>query len=103
MKSINNLYKIYWAFYKSTVIINLVVSVSAFTISRSITVFAISLVTIGLLFAFLYKEMVRPQEYYFYYNQGISKIRLIIFCIFVNMLPSAFILIIVQLCRIFLK
>ena len=94
MKSIRDMHKIYWAFYKSTVTINLVVSLMFGIVSRSIIVFAISLVSIGLFFAFLYKEVVRPQEYYFYYNRGISQIKLIIFCMLVNILPSALILII---------
>jgi len=88
------MHKMYWAFYKSTVTINLVVSLMFGIVSRSIIVFAISLVSIGLFFAFLYKEVVRPQEYYFYYNRGISQIKLIIFCMLVNILPSALILII---------
>ena len=94
MKSIRDMHKMYWAFYKSTVTINLVVSLMFGIVSRSIIVFAISLVSIGLFFAFLYKEVVRPQEYYFYYNRGISQIKLIIFCMLVNILPSALILII---------
>ena len=72
---------IYWAFYKSTITINLVVSLMVGLVSTSITIFAVSLVTFGLFFAFLYKEVVRPYEYYFYYNRGISKIKLIVFCL----------------------
>ena len=86
----------YWAFYKSTVTINLVVSLAIGLVSTSIIVFAVSLVTIGLFFAFLYKEIVCPQEYYFYYNQGISKIKLILFCLLVNIFPSTLILIILH-------
>ena len=87
--------KLYWVFYKSTITINLVVSLMIFIVSSgSITIFAISIVFFGLFFAFLYKEIARPHEYYFYYNQGISKIKLIIFCVLVNVLPSALILII---------
>jgi len=102
MKSMNKLLKIYWAFYKSTLTVNLVVSLTIGLISSGygfaigITVFAISLVSIGLFFAFLYKEVAFPQEYYFYYNLGISKIRLMIFCFLVSILLSAFILIIVH-------
>ena len=103
MKLIFKQYKMYWAFYKSTVTINLVVSILIGFVFKSITVFALCLVTSGLFFAFIYKEITFPQEYYFYYNRGISKIKLIIFCILVNILPSAIILIILQLCRTFLK
>jgi len=42
-----------------------------------------------------YKEIVRPVEYYFYYNQSISQIKLVVFCLLVNILPSALILTIV--------
>ena len=94
---------IYWAFYKSTIFINFVVSLMVGLVTMSITIFAISLATIGLIFALLYKEVMCPYEYYFYYNRGISKIRLIVFCLFVNSLPSTLILIILQLCRICLK
>ena len=81
MKLISKIYKMYWAFYKSTVTINLVVSLMVSLVVlmispvlASITVFAIGYVTFGLFFSFLYKEVVRPKEYYFYYNRGISKI-----------------------------
>jgi len=85
--------KLYWAFYKSTITINLVVSLMLFLVTGvSITVFAVSLVTAGLFFAFLYKEIWRPREYYFYYNWGISKVKLMLFCVLVNILPAALIL-----------
>ena len=93
----------YWAFYKSTLAINIFTSLFFCLVARNINVFALSLVTIGLFFDFLYKEVVRPYEYYFYYNRGISKIKLIIFCMLVNVSASVLFLIIVQLCRTFLK
>ena len=103
MKLISKIYKMYWAFYKSTVTINLVVSLMVSLVVlmispvlASITVFAIGYVTFGLFFSFLYKEVVRPKEYYFYYNRGISKIKLIVFCILVNCLLSTLILIILN-------
>jgi hypothetical protein len=72
------------------------VSLSISPIPVSITVFSICFVSIGLFFAFLYKEIACPHEYYFYYNRGISKIKLIFFCLFVSILPSALILIILH-------
>ena len=103
MKSMGKILTIYWTFYKSTLTVNLVVSLTLFLVSLGISVisvciivFAISLVSCGLFFAFLYKEVACPDEYYFYYNWGISKIKLIIFCLLVNMLPSSLILILVH-------
>ena len=91
----------YWFFYKSTFTVNLVVSfliglisLMISPVSVCINVFAISLVSSGLFFAFLYKEIVCPHEYYFYYNRGISKLKLILFCVLVNALPTTLILII---------
>jgi hypothetical protein len=98
-----NFLMIYWAFYKSTVTVNLAVSFAISCILflqgaiwNGIATFAVSLITVGLFLAFLYKEAVCPQEYYFYYNRGISKIKLIIFCFCVNVPPSAVILTIVH-------
>jgi hypothetical protein len=97
-----NFLMIYWAFYRSTVTVNFAVSFTVSFVTLMLgfipgcfTVFAVSLITAGLFLAFMYKEVVCPQEYYFYYNRGISKIKLILFCFFVNALPSALILIIV--------
>ena len=81
-KSNLNLYR---AFYKSTVILNICVSfVIAFVTGQFFAFFAISYATLGLLAVFLYKEIAYPAEYYFYYNRGITKIKLIIFCFLVN-------------------
>jgi len=83
----------YWAYYKSTIVVNLCVSVAIVLIANflygadlSIYLFAVSIAFIGPSFAFLYKEIVRPLEYYFYYNRAISKIKLIAFCLTVNVL-----------------
>ena len=81
----------YWAFYKSTIAVNLCVSLAIFAITQNIYIFAASIVLFGPLCAFLYKEVVKPLEYYFYYNRGISKTKLIIFCLIVNILPSTMI------------
>ena len=84
--------KLYRAFYKSTVIVNIAVS---FALASLVSVFSgdvfafciyfpVSFATIGLLFVFLYKEIAFPAEYYFYFNRGITKIKLFIFCFLVN-------------------
>ena len=89
---------LYWAYYKSTVVINLCVSAAIVLIASflndadvSLYLFAASLALIGPSFAFLYKEIVRPLEYYFYYNRAISKIKLIAFCLTVNILLATII------------
>ena len=84
--------KMYWTFYKSTLTTNIAVSLLVGVASISISVFTVSFSSIGLFVAFLQRELMRPQEYYFYYNQCISKVKLIIFCLSVNILLSALIL-----------
>ena len=101
MKSRNNFLALYWAFYKSTITLNISVSF-AIAVTCMIfggnffVVFAGSFMSVGALVAFLYKEIFSPFEYYFYYNRGISKIKLIIFCLLFNILPATIILIIVN-------
>jgi len=105
-------FKLYWSFYKSTVILNICVSfavacfVSAFAenffafgffFSGSfativLLVFPGSFATIGFLAVFLYKEIACSIEYYFFYNRGITKIKLFIFCLLVNLIPATLIL-----------
>ena len=99
MKSRNNFFALYWAFYKSTIAFNIGVSIAIAVISmiyggNFFIVFAISFMSIGPMVSFLYKELSFPLEYYFYYNRGISKIKLIIFCLLLNILPSTIILIV---------
>ena len=99
-KIIYHLFMLYWAFYKSTVILNIAVSFAlaslATVFSGDVFTFCIyfpgSFATIGLLFVFLYKEIAFPLEYYFYYNRGITKIKLFIFCFLINVLPATLIL-----------
>ena len=93
----------YWTFYKSTITINLGFSGIVGLVALSITAFAICMVTFGLFLSLLYKETIHSQEYYFYFNRGISKIKLFIFCIVVNCLLSIFLLTCSHLCHIFLK
>lgn len=88
---------LYWAFYKSTVILNLTVSLAVAFLGmiydgNFFVLFAGSFVTIGLLAVLLYKEIACPVEYCFYYNRGISKMKLIIFCWLVNLLPATLII-----------
>lgn len=76
----------YWVYYKSTVIINLAVCLLAAVNDPSSVpaVFA----TVGLGCSLLFKEFFRSDEYVLYYNLGISKIRLFIFCLSVNICIS---------------
>jgi len=80
---------LHWEYFKSTLVLNLSTSVLlAFIVSFSLITFPdpppLHMVYIrccmfgGPLICLLYKEMSRKNEYYFYYNRGISKLSLFI-------------------------
>ena len=75
-------------FYKSTLIINLIISVVFGLLTKSVNAFGFSFTFIGFSVAFFYKEIYRKQEYYLYFNAGISRQQLVIFCFLLNCLLS---------------
>lgn len=81
-------------FYKSTLLINLIISVVFGLLTKSVNAFGFSLTLIGFSVALFYKEIYRKREYYLYFNAGISKQQLIFFCFLVNCLFS----ILVKIC-----
>ena len=84
----------YWTFYRSTLTLNFFVSfLFSFLTGADLFVYLpVCFATIGLFAVFLYKEIARPFEYYFYYNHAITKIKLILFCLIANILLAALIL-----------
>lgn len=59
--------------------------------------------TLGLGFDFIYKELTRKEEYFFYYNQGISKYQLWIVTFIVMFVGCNLLNLIIQLCAQALK
>ncbi len=82
--------KLYYFFYKSTLSISLGVSIIlSLSITESLNslykeqfdflpIFIQSFVFAGTALSLFYKEIAEANEYYFYYNQGVSKLELII-------------------------
>ena len=91
--------RLFWTFFKSTLTINVVVSLTvallAYFWTDNILAFPICFMTGGPLLAFADKEIIRPNEYYLYFNRGISKYQLITFTMAVCFILgiSAFIII----------
>jgi hypothetical protein len=75
-------------FYKSTLTISIAFAVMATTLAMAspwtIQIFAISFMTGGTIASLLYKEISLKHQYYFYYNQAISKATLVVTCIAIN-------------------
>ena len=95
--------KLYWEFHKSTLIINWTFSFAFSMILISPLLIPIVSMTGGPLISIFYKEISRKNEYYFYYNRGISKLNLIIISLILNILIGLVILFIVSKCQTFLK
>jgi hypothetical protein len=96
-----NVAKMYFQFYKSTLGINVSFSLFIsfllyFIGKRPIAYsFAIFFMSLGYLFSILIKEssFSNKSVYYFYYNYGITKIKLFIIAGIVNILISIFVII----------
>lgn len=80
--------RLHWEFFKSTIILNLASSVlfaaiigsmsgGTKTTSPLIVNYINCCMFGGPLVSFYYKELSRKKEYYFYYNRGITKIKLL--------------------------
>lgn len=79
-------------FYKSTLIISIIVA--ALGLIRGIGIAMFLFCTFGLLANYIYRETFRKNEYYFYYNAGLYRWHLYGFCFIVNFIISIIILII---------
>lgn len=90
----NSKIRMYWAFYKSTLMINLFFSF-IISVFAGLIMFPVCFITGGPFMSFVYKEIARPNQYYFYNNRGISKFQLMIFTISVCILLGTPILILI--------
>ncbi len=88
--------RFYWEFHKSTLIINWAFSVAFSMILFLPIMIPIMSMTGGPLISIFYKELSRKNEYYFYYNRGISKVKLIVVSILLNVFVGAIIISILQ-------
>jgi hypothetical protein len=95
-----NAIKLFFQFYKSTLILNWVFSIGLSIIFYLVAewpvvyTFALFLASFGFIFSIIIKEsgFSNKDEYYFYYNFGITKIKLLIFCCLLNLALSSFII-----------
>jgi hypothetical protein len=92
-----NKIKLYWEFYKSTLFANLLFSVviSLIVFPLFFTILPIVIMTGGPVLSLFYKEISQKNEYYFYYNRGISKISLILSNMFLNVLTGLILLFVI--------
>jgi len=103
---------LHWEYFKSTLVLNLASSVLfAFFINSFLKTLPIPipsfpviyircLMTGGLLLCFIYKEISRKNEYYFYYNRGITKLSLWLVTLATYILTGTLLIIILQYAKL---
>jgi len=96
--------KLYWEYYKSTLFFNLSSSVLLTIVlleaAKSLSIahlsfqilYLLCVMSCGTFISLFYKELSRKGEYYFYYNQGISKLKLWIATITTNIVGGVFLI-----------
>jgi len=91
-----NKLKAYWIFHKSTLTINIITSASFSLIYFQLffRLFPTMMMTAGTMIGIFYKEITHQNEYYFYYNLGISKANLIAVNALLNILTGLMLLLI---------
>jgi len=85
-------------FYKSTLVITLSVSLLGWVLG-GFESFKIIVVILGFWISILMKEVNSKNEYLFYYNNGISKFKLLISSFFMNVVFSILLIWIVNLIK----
>jgi len=93
--------RLYWEFHKSTLFLNWVVSLISILLTKSFLFVPITMMTVGPFLSLFYKEISSKNEYYFYYNRGISKINLIVVNLILNILTGLILLYIFFKCQVF--
>jgi hypothetical protein len=90
--------KLYWEFYKSTLVTNVLFSIvlSLIIFPLFFTLLPILIMTGGPIISLFYKEISNKNEYYFYYNRGVSKLSLIIINILLNVLTGFILLFVIM-------
>jgi len=89
--------RLYLNFHRSTLALNWLVSIAVSSFSFSFRNLALATLTAGFLVSLLYKEIRQRDEYYFYYNAGISKLNLILGSFLLNLISAELILFISEL------
>jgi hypothetical protein len=85
-----------FAFYKSTLIITISISVLA-GVFGGFETFKYVLVIFGFFISILIKEVNSKNEYLFYYNNGISKLQLLIYAYLMNFIFSIVLILVINL------
>jgi hypothetical protein len=93
--------------YREILTLNLVMSVGlgilGIPAGQFFTVFSIGFISGGYFASLLYYELTKSNQYYFYYNKGISRFQLYLSGFVFNLVGVSVVLILLQLWKIFWK
>jgi len=70
-------------FFQSTLLINLAVCL-LFVVFAGVETFFLSFLSLGFIASIFFKEKYRKNEYLFYFNNGVSKLNIIVFSYFMT-------------------
>ncbi|MCD7850790.1 MAG: hypothetical protein LUH63_14285 [Parabacteroides sp.] len=92
-------FRLYLAFFRSTLLISIVSGMLfAFLTNDFVSSALLFIPTFGLGMDLLYKELAHQEEYFFFYNQGISKAELLIATFGIYTLSCIILYQIIRLC-----
>lgn len=96
------IFKLTLHFYRELLKMNVIISIFMGIMSLGFGVygFSICFLTGGYIISLGYFEVSRPNQYYFYYNQGLSKLRLYIVSYLYNAVFGVSSILIAYLCKI---
>lgn len=108
MTTIKNRFKLHYVFFRSVlvpsvaigVLLGLFAAMSRYTLAVPSIAELSSFVPFGLVLSLAYKEIAHKEEYYFYFNQGITRVELWIVSLFLVVSFCIVFNLIVALCRI---
>jgi len=91
-----NQFKLLLIFYKSTLLFSIVcgITLGALNFHDFFTAFGFSFLSAGTVISLTYKEISKQHEYYFYYNKGITKLKLILSCALTNFIIGVLLIVI---------
>jgi len=103
--------KLLYCYYKDLIIINISVSLcvaliafaTTFNIAISSLVFSNCFISGGYIISVFYYEIAKNNQYYFFYNRGLSKLSLYILSFLFNLTIGGLFILIFNLCKIYLK
>lgn len=107
MAKINKMFRLAFHYYKDLLLINssfsFLLGILAIPFGGFLQVFLLSFMTGGYLLAILFFEGTKQDQYYFYFNRGLSKIRLYGFSLFLNLFFGLNLILFVEVWRVILK